>query len=57
MPIDPNDIVNRLAYRAGRLDGRGWPFNWFVRKDIALHRESARVIEELRISLRKAVGA
>ena len=49
MTICTHDITYRLAYRAGRLLGLGFP--WF-KKDIALHLESARVICELRAKLR-----
>ncbi len=51
-----NTITYRLSYRAGSLDGRGWPFNVFCQKDINLHREASAVISDLVSACRHLVA-
>lgn len=42
------NIVFRLSYRIGRLEGYGWPVTWFFRHVIADLRAARDEIENLR---------
>lgn len=55
MSVFEDTVTYRLSYRAGSLDGRGWPLNVFCRDDINLHREASAVIGDLLSACRHLV--
>ena len=46
--IDENDIVYRLGFRIGFIDGFGWPLKRMFRRDKTLHADASAEILALR---------